>query len=475
MSRARNSRREALQLLGALGVAPLLAERPAHAQPPGAGPRRVVFFYTPNGTIGPQWRPRGSETAFTFGRILTPLEPFRPKLIVLGGVNMALADAGFGSHHTRGMGGLLTGRPILMGSFKSAGPPTAGWASGISIDQHIARTVGTATRFRTLELGVRVIDAEVRGRLSYLGASQPVPPMESPYDAFDRLFAGVRPPPTGGGTVPPGPTGPAPDPAAERLRAERRSVLDFVVAELGAVRPRIGADDRTRLDAHLESIRDIERRLGPVSPPPGGGPAPMPTPAPASCQTPAAGARIDVAANENMPMVGKLQMDLLVSALACDATRLATLQWTHAESNQSFPWIGVTGQHHVISHSGDNDAAAQENLTKINVWYAQQMAYLLERMAAVREGDRTLLDNTAVVWLIEVGKGNNHAHRDLPFLIAGSCGGHFRTGRFVDYMAGGGAGHPHNNLLVSLAQAMGLKDTTFGDPAHCTGPLPSLT
>ena len=127
-----------------------------------------------------------------------------------------------------------------------------------------------------------------------------------------------------------------------------------------------------------------------------------------------------------------------------------------------------------MSHAADSDATAQENLTKINVWYAEQLAYLLGKLASYKEGDATLLDNTVVLWCNEVGKGNNHAHRDLPFLLAGSCGGYFRTGRFVDYMAGGAAGHPHNNLLVSLAQAMGAKDTTFGDPAHCTGPLPNL-
>jgi Protein of unknown function (DUF1552) len=443
----KTSRRTALQALGAAGLVPLL-EAGARGQP---APRRFVVFYTPNGTIGPHWRPKGSETAFTLGRILMPLEPHRGKLLVLGGVNMALADAGYGSHHTRGIGGLLTGRPILMGSFKSAGPPTAGWASGISLDQHIARAMPMAgtTRFRSLELGVRVIDAEVRGRISYLTANQPVPPMESPYDVFDRLFAGSKPVAPGG------------DPVMDRLRGERRSVIDFLKDELGAVRGAAGTEDRPRLDAHLESVRDIERRLEPV-----GGTGTMP---PAACPAPAMPTRMDVTANENMPALGKLQMDLLVNALACDQTRVATLQWTHAESTQSFPWIGVPGQHHVMSHAGDGDAAAQENLTKINVWYAEQLRYLLDKLA-----ERSLLDHTVVLWANEVGKGNNHAHRDLPFLLAGSCGGHFRTGRFVDYLASG-SGHPHNNLLVSLAQAMGLPETTFGDRQHCTGPLPGLT
>jgi hypothetical protein len=431
-----------------VGLVPLL-EAGARAQ----SARRLVVFYTPNGTIGPEWRPKGTETAFTFGRILAPLEPHRSKLLVLGGVNMALAESGFGSHHTRGIGGLLTGRPILMGNFQSAGPPTAGWASGISLDQHIAKAVGASTRYRSLELGVRVIDAEVRGRISYLGANQPVPPMESPYDVFDRLFAGSKPATPG-------------DPTLDRLRVERRSVIDFLKDELGAVRGFVGAEDRPRLDAHLESVRDIERRLEP----------PATGMAAAGCAGPPAPARMDLAANENMPAIGKLQMDLLVNALACDQTRVATLMWTHAEGVQTFPWIGVTGQHHVMSHAGDGDAAAQESLTKINVWYAEQLRYLLDRLTAVRDGSGApLLDGTAVLWMNEVGKGNNHAHRDLPLLLAGSCGGRFRTGRFVDYMAGGASGQPHNNLLVSLAQAMGLPDTTFGDPRYCTGPLLGLT
>jgi hypothetical protein len=439
--------------LAATALVPLLEAERAFGQTTPF-PRRLLIFYTPNGTIGPEWRPKGTETGFTLGRILKPLEPYRAKLLALGGVNMALADSGFGSHHTRGIGGLLTGRPILQGTFQSAGPPTAGWAAGISIDQHIAKTLSPPTAFRTLELGVQVVDAEVRGRISYLGASQPVPPIESPYDAFDRVFANIKPPST------------PPDPTLDRLRAQRRSVLELVREELADARTRGSAADRIKLDAHTESIRDIERRLVPMTPGMDGG---------AACAVPTVGARMDVQAPANMPTIGKLQMDIAAATLACDLSRIVTLQWTYAESTQTFPVLGISDAHHVMSHAGDSDATAQENLTKINVWYAEQLAYLLGKLASYKEGDATLLDNTVVLWCNEVGKGNNHAHRDLPFLLAGSCGGYFRTGRFVDYMAGGAAGHPHNNLLVSLAQAMGTKDTTFGDPAHSTGPLPNLT
>jgi hypothetical protein len=435
--------------LAATAAVPLLNADRGWGQSNAAAPRRLVIFYTPNGTIGPEWRPVGTETSFTFGRILKPLEPYKAKLLALGGVNMALADSGFGSHHTRGIGGLLTGRPILSGTFESAGPPTAGWAAGISIDQHIAKALNPPTPWKTLELGVQVIDAEVRGRISYLGPSQPVPPMESPYDASDRLFAAAVPPT-----------------AMDRLRARRKTVLDLVGADITAVRGRVGAEDRLKLDAHLQAVQDIGRRLATPAPGAGGG---------AACAGPTVGARMDVAAPANMPAIGKLQMDIAATALACDLTRIVTLQWTYAESNQTFPWLGINEFHHVMSHAGDSDATALENLTKINVWYAEQLAYFLGKLASYVESDRTLLDNTAVVWCNEVGKGNNHAHRDLPVLIAGSCGGHFRTGRFVDYMAGGAAGRPHNDLLIALAQAMGTTDTSFGDPAHVMGALPGLT
>jgi hypothetical protein len=458
MRLSRLTRRQLLRgSLLAAATMPLFEATRARGQA-GQYPKRLLVFYTPNGTIDQEWRPRGGETDFQLGRILAPLEPYRDKLLILGGVHMALADSGFGSHHTRGVGGLLTGRPILEGTFESAGPPTAGWASGISLDQHLARTLAPPTRFRSLELGVRVVDAEVRGRLSYTGPSQPVPPVESPYAAFDRIFTG---------SAAPGGDPNAVDPALERLRKNRQTVLGLVGEELKAARQQLGRDDRAKLDQHLASIEDIERRLLPA---PGAAPGSA-----TSCAEPALGAPIDLTAAANLPTIGRLQVDIAAAALACDLTRIATVQWTHAESDQTYPFLNVSGAHHTLSHAGDADAQAQESLTKINTWFGEQLAYLLGKLAAYPEGDGTLLDNTVVLWCNEVGKGNNHEHRDLPFLLAGSCGGYFSTGRFVDYQANGAAGHPHNDLLVSLAQAMGATDTTFGDPEHCTGPLPSLT
>jgi hypothetical protein len=165
-------------------------------------------------------------------------------------------------------------------------------------------------------------------------------------------------------------------------------------------------------------------------------------------------------------------MDLLVSSLACDQTRVASLQWSHSVSDIPFPWLGIGTGHHTLSHKDDSDTTSQDQLVQINTWYAQQFAYLLGKLDAVPESNgTTLLDNCLVIWMNELAKGNVHSHNPLPVVIAGKCGGALRTGRYLTYPNA----VPHNNLLVSIANAMGTNITTFGNPAYCTGALTNLT
>ena len=165
-------------------------------------------------------------------------------------------------------------------------------------------------------------------------------------------------------------------------------------------------------------------------------------------------------------------MDLLVASLACDQTRIASLQFSHSVSDIPMPWLNIGTGHHTLSHKDDTDTVSQASLVTINNWYATQFAYLLQKLDAVPEPDgSTLLDNCLVLWINELSKGNIHSHQPLPVVIAGKCGGALLTGRFVSY-----AQPPsNNNLLVSIANAMGTNITTFGNPAYCTGPLPNLT
>jgi len=160
----------------------------------------------------------------------------------------------------------------------------------------------------------------------------------------------------------------------------------------------------------------------------------------------------------------------MVMAMACDLTRVGTLQWTHSVGGQLFSWLGATRGHHDMSHDPDSNVESKEMLTKINVWFAEQLAALIAAMKQVPEEGGTLFDNTVILWVNELSRGNAHSHPDMPFVLAGGAGGRIKTGRYLKY-----AGTvPHNNLLVSLLNAFGSDVRTFGNPAYCTGPLAGL-
>ncbi len=412
---------------GALAL-PLLSSldsRSARAAPP---PKRLIVFFSANGTIADAWRPIGGEKDFVFSEILAPLAPHRDQLLILGGIDAESSYHGPGDNsHWNGMGHMLTGTELvdLGGGTFSAG--------GISVDQHLAAKIGGATQLASLELAVEASPSTVSSRLSYLGAAQPVPPESDPQKVFHRLFGG-------------------PSPA---LRAQRKSVLDAVGDDLGTLTPTLGRADQLKLEAHLDAVRDVEKRLY-ISPAP-------------TCGTIELG-RFDI---NDLPAIGEEQMDLLVLALACDLTRVVTLQWSQAVSMTRMTWLGITDPHHTLSHYPVTDPVARAKLVQINRWYATQLAYLLQAMKSVPEGDGTLLDNSVVLWCNELGEGSTHSRRNVPYVLAGSAGGHLKTGRFLDFQ---GPEKPwHNDLLISLCQAMDSNDSAFGNPAYCHGPIGALT
>src|SRR5690606_10612602 len=146
-------------------------------------------FFTPNGTRNSLFWPAGSETDFQLNTLTTPLEAYKSRLTFLRGIrlndslqNGALGGT-LGSEHARGTGGMLTARPLNAGTeFVSFGNTTSGWGSGQSIDQYLAERFGSATTFKSLQLGVHVRDTEVRARISYRASNQPNPPREDPGD-----------------------------------------------------------------------------------------------------------------------------------------------------------------------------------------------------------------------------------------------------------------------------------------------------
>jgi hypothetical protein len=441
--------------LAATAAVPLLDARRVEGQT--GGPTRLVVFMTPNGTRNSMFWPTGSETNFTLGTLARPLEPYKNKLVFPRGIrlNNSLQNGALGgtlgSEHARGTGGALTARPLNSGTeFESFGDTTSGWGSGQSIDQYLVDRLNPATTFKSLQLGVHVRDAEVRARISYRASNQPIPPRENPSDVFSALF--------GGTTGMPG----MPDPAAERLRAQRQSVFDLTRTETERLKQIVGAEDRQKLDAHLTAMRDVEVRLTSIGPGTGTG----------SCVAPAMQA-VDLTVDDQYLQAGKLQMDLAAAALACDQTRILTFQWSYSESEHLFQFLTISGNHHAISHDFASSGTNYDAYNRIQTWYAEQLAYFLGKLDSYQEGDRTLLDNTLVLWATEIGESTQHDLTLMPYVFAGSAGGKIRAGRFIDY---GTTRHDNNKMLVSMAHAMGADDlTSFGDASGATGPLPSLT
>ena len=402
----------------------------ARADQASAGARRLIVVYTPNGTVLQHWRPTGGETSFSFpsGSILEPLAAHKSKLVVCDGLDFRGAD-----NHEGGMAAMLTG---------GGGAGTE--SGGASVDQFVAGRIGGDTRFPSLELGVQTSawGGSVQTRMCYRGPGEFVPPDDSPASVYQRLFGDL--------VI-------DPNEIDQRLR-RRLSVLDLVNEELESLRGQVGTPEQIKLDAHLDSIRDVERALG-------GGVAP------GTCGAPSSVPELAVYNNENFPMIGRLQTDLLVSAMACGMTRVGSLQWAHAVAPHVFSWLGLSEGHHALSHMDDGNAAGIAGWIAAERWFSEQFAYLLERLEATQEpdGSGSLLDTSLVVWCKEMGDSRLHTCVSVPFVLAGGACGQLSTGRYLTFN-----GDSHTKLLVSICHAMGLDNGTFGDPSYGTGPLAGL-
>lgn len=443
MKRKLLNRRTLLRHIVSTGASlPFLTALPSLGAP-DTPRKRFILMFSPNGTIPSAFFPSGGEQDFTFNEILRPLEPIRSEINVYKGLDNKIGSPGDG--HQRGMGGLWTSSHLTEGDTVGGNSNEVGvdWAGGISIDQAVANHIGNDTRYRSLEYGVRVDRNNVWSRMCYRGSNQPVTPEESPYAAFDRLYGDAA----GAG-----------DASAEAQRAQRLgSVLDSLVQDFAAARPYLSAEDRLKLEQHSESVRSIERSLE----------LPDDT---SVCTLPTMGNVLNLNSDANIPALGKLFMDLMVSSFACDLTAVASLQWTRSVSNAQFPNLGINRNHHSISHHEDSRADTVRDLTAINKWYAEQFYYLANALKNTPDpsGGGSLLDNSFLVWGNELGKGNNHTRRDIPFVSAGSCQGYFRTGRYIQT----GGRISHSRFLTSIANAYGLQVNGFGD--YNEGPLENM-
>ncbi len=426
-------RRQFVKQLGLSAASlPFLMGLPSLGLAAPARPRqRLIIMFSPNGTIPKDFWPDEDGKDFTLKPIVSPLEPYKARMLFLRG--LANKVRGDGDGHMRGMSCLLTGIELFPGNVQGGSDTPAGWASGPSIDQEIKNFFQsreqTRTRFGSLEFGVGVTDrADPWTRMSYAGPNQPVAPISDPYQMYQKLYGQLK--------------------DKENLQ----SVLEDVRADLKKVSKLISSDDRRMLNEHEALVRQMEKEISD-----------------AQRQKLRVGPPVleeGVAdQNDNVPRLSRMQIDLLVNSFVNDMARVATLQYTKSVGSARMNWLGITDGHHGLSHEPDKDEKAQEKLVKINTWFCGELRYLVDKLANTPEpGDTgSLLDNTLVIWTNELGKGNSHSLQNIPFLLVGGGFG-FQMGRSVQL-----ENTPHNRLHLALAHAVGHRLETFGKPALCEG------
>ena len=442
------SRRELLRRLGVgSAVLPFLGNLPSLAAAGSTAPKkRLVIVFSPDGVVKKNFWPTEPGPFTTLPPvvqpvelppILKPLEPFRDRLLTLRGVHDKVQ--GDGDRHMRGMGCLLTGIELFPGNIQGGGETPAGWSSGLSIDQEIKTFFQSqpesATRFGSLELGVLVPNrADTWTRMVYAGPNKPVAPIDDPYQMFHKLYGQVKD------------------------RESMKSVLDELREDLATVSSALPAEDRRILEEHTALVREFEKDLTTHH-------------AEVRHAVPVLEQGI-VEQNDQMPRISRMQIELIVASLAADFTRIASLQYTNSVGQPHMKWIGVEEGQHDLSHEPNTNESAQEKLTKINAWYAGEVAHLARRLAETPEpgGDGSLLDHTTILWTNELGEGNSHSLDDIPWVMVGNGLG-FTMGRALDFK-----GVPHNRLHLAIAHAMGHTGLVrFGNPDYCgDGPLTGL-
>jgi hypothetical protein len=446
------SRRSFLHRAIATGAAlelPLLG-RTRRAQ--AAAPLNFVSVFVPDGVVPGLWYPQGSETSFTLPTMSEPLSVIKNDCIFFEGV------------------GMPGGEPTHPGGTKKVLTATAPQ----SLDVFLGQKLKGSAPFDSIQLGVATNFENGSGSFSFIGTGQEVKPDDDPLNVFNRLF--------GGGALPGG-TGGGGMAEVDLRQKQKKSILDVMRADLTALQSRLGGAEKSRLDTHLQSLRDVEMRLnGLVMPPAGGGGAPVPA-CDASGFNRGGYRNVDTGypksyhKAENFAVIGQLQTDLMVLALSCGLTHVSTLMWSHAVSPTKVPGLNGNLGNHDASHYGVNPAGANALLfVKYRRWFMERFAELVQRLKAIPYGDSNLLDHTVLFLCSDINDGDLHDHNQMPFVLAGGARAGLRGGRFLSYKGQGmgGKNETHAKLLVSIARSLGVAVDSYGYTAMGTGPLNRL-
>jgi hypothetical protein len=390
-------------------------------------PVRFACLFSGNGFHSKEWWAKGEGKAMTLGKVLEPLLPVREKLTFLRGLYNA--EALIGGIHSCQTGNLLTGAHL---------EPAGAIKSGISCDQVVAERTKGQTKVPSLVLGTEPSIAAIHknysmiysSHISWSSATTPTPLELYPALAFDRLFR-------------------------DEIGKADKSVLDAVLADAKSYQNTVSASDKRRLDEYLSSVREVEDRINQAGKA-GRLQGWRPTLEKPDRPRPKDGIPQDI--DEHM----RLMCDILVLAFRTDTTRVCTLKLNNDHSSLRFPNLQAAGGtggidymiHHLLSHTDGED------WLKVNRFFLQQLDYICQKLDAVHEGSRTLLDNSMILYCSSMMTGN-HNNDQLPVVLVGRGGGQIKTGRVLDYL-----GKPNRkmcSLYLSLMEKCGVKLDAFGD------------
>ncbi len=454
------TRRDALRLLTA---APFLA--PVFREvlgAPGEPIKRAVMIMLHTGVASEYWFPVGAAKAamdFT-GTSLEPLTPIKHKVSIIQDLTVTM---GRGDNHQTAPNACLAAQQAEGNEVQK---------KGVSLDQHIVNKMNFTTARRNLTMAL--CNSPGTQPVFFKAKGSPATLIRSPYVAINDLF---------GSFVPgaPSPTTPVND------LALRRSMLDALSGDLTRMSKRLAGPERGKLEAHLSLVRASELRIGQnlMRPENTGG---------ACSKLTSPTAQLPFNNINNLIPLGQVYMDLIAMALACDICRIFGLEVTQSNPNMSFTWPGIAvdskpvpdgaqGLHRLAHASaGTNDRVL---FGKVNATYASLFAYLLKALDAVKEGSRTLLDNSVVMLGNAYGddpkrhEGKDHSWRNTPYVIGGLGGGFYKSGgQIID-----AGGKSHTQVLGSVLEYFQIDrspspsaagDGEFGDGRFSFETLPGL-
>ncbi len=464
------SRRAFLSTLGAAGASLPLAQfmRRTEVRAADGYPMRFIVMFSPHGTWRDTWLPRlapdgaNITTDFTLNfenSILSPLERHKDKLVIFDKATYRAVTDGGEQGHKAGPATFLTGSQLIDGAYPAD--------EASSLDQYLkdrlaAKWLGMSVYNKG---GESVYDSiSFRSKANF--ATRRVADFQNnPLQIYGKVFAERI---AGSEKA---------DEAMVRLASRRETVLNYARDEIKRMESNLTGQERQKFQRHLNALETVESTLTRTQ----------------VCQDPGRpGDTLDPTNINHVPDISSAHIKMLAEAIACNLTQVAVLQYFQANGRQPMPWININvNPHEGIGHQiTDTRGGLIEQLSRINRWFAEQLAMLIDALDAIPEGGGTALDHTVILWGNEMGNPNAHASHNVPLVMAGGTQGPLQTGRFhtlqnfshlCEYGSDAGSLHnkprsytnqpycqgehepifPHNKILTSICQAMGLSDVDY--------------